>query len=282
MIKTDIIRTEEKLMINFMEKMLNRKYDLNQEILNIETLLKEQHYGEDTANNCISNNFKTWEFNNNYITFQQLKKDMGIYSIIDKAKIDKNCDLNDYIYYAEYICNIIHLAHEPYYICRNVPIIQKHITNVLNQINYETHYLEDKDYTIIIEKDWQVTESAEIIQDKYNLGEQIYLYRHHSMQGKLNEKADILCRLYKHCEDITPILKNYQYTTLVTDITNLSNNLDIRHAPKDKAKKVLNSLTDEELETWYDELFKLCLDAIILADHSEKRKDIKQLSEKLK
>ena len=93
----------------------------------------------------------------------------------------------------------------------------------------------------------------------------------------MDKKADILCRLYKYCETIENQAKSYGLTTLLEDITSLSNKLDVRHAPKEKQKIVLDGMSAEEVEEWFDELFRLYLSLIILVDYTSKRKDIKSL-----
>ena len=131
-------------------------------------------------------------------------------------------------------------------------------------------------------KKWKVSNAAEIIQDTYNLGEKIYLYNHHSLKGQLFEKSDILCRLYKVFESgKESMLKSNQFTTLASDISFLSDKLDVRHAPNKQQKILLAGFTKEEQECWYDDLFNLYLNMIILCEHIEKRKDIKELSRKL-
>ena len=114
------------------------------------------------------------------------------------------------------------------------------------------------------------------------MGEKIYLYNHYSLRGKLNDKADILCRLYKAFEGGKEgVLKANNYISLTSDIGFLSDKLDVRHAPNIQQKILLDGFTSEEQKQWYDDLFNLYLDMLILCDHIEKRKDIKELSKKL-
>jgi hypothetical protein len=209
---------------------------------------------------------------------------MHLNEIINNA--EKNTtDIDTFIYFSESIYNLIYVADYNNLTTlskQNQRVIAENINNVLSQLNYKVYYCESECYYKVVENDWKVAEAAEIIQDKYDLGEKIYLYNHYSLRGKLNDKADILCRLYKVFEGGKEgILKANNYISLASDIGFLSDKLDVRHAPNRQQKILLDGFTSEEQEQWYDDLFNLYLDMLILCDHIEKRKDIKELSVKL-
>ena len=267
-----------------MEKLTNRKFNLSDEVLIIEFLLNEKTYWDPNLFNVIDSNFREWKHRKNFISLSDLYKKLGINDIIIHAKSDQ-IDVESYIFYAECVINIINIVQIDNlcsFNCRNWKVINDNIRNTLEQLNYDIKYFRKEDYFRIIVKDWKITESAEIIQDTYDLGEKIYLYNHHSLKGELYEKADILCRLYKVFESgKEAILKSNQFTTLASDIGFLSDKLDVRHAPNRQQKVLLEGLTKKEQEALYDDLFNLYLDMIILCDHIEKRKKIKELSKKL-
>ena len=267
----------------FIENLLERKYNFNDEILAINRLFTMVKYYESIKTHC-SKKFLSWKHRNNFISLSDMCDSLGISDIEKKAKnkLQQNT-LEDLIVYCEYITNIMNISND-FILNRDnyfAESIKQNIRNILNCINYEIRYFKSEDYFKILEKDWQVTEAAEIVQDDHNLGELIYEYRHHSLKGKLYDKADRLCRLYKYFEGIAGKLKSNQHANLASDIGALCDKLDIRHKPSKSEKIVIDGLTQEELENWYDELFKLFLQAIIISDFIDKRKDINELKVKL-
>lgn len=271
-------------MKSFIEQLISRNFDLSDEILTIEHLLNEKSLYDPTLYTMIDARFRKWKHRKNLISLRDLYEKMGIDTIVSNANQNNIC-LNEYIFYAECMVNIINIPNlnDLYTFNRETwMVINDNLNNVIEQLNYEIRYFKSEQYFKIIIKDWKVSESAEIIQDTYNLGEKIYLYNHHSLKGKLFEKADILCRLYKVFESgKESTLKSNQFTALASDIGFLSDKLDVRHAPNRQQKVLLDGLTKSEQESLYDDLFNLYLDMLILCEHIEKRKDIKELSKKL-
>lgn len=271
-------------MSSFIENLINRKFDLSEEILSINDLFERGTYYDPSLKDIVSQRFTKWKHRSNFIRLSQMFDKMGINNIISRAKVG-SIKIDKFIYFVECIYNLLSDLEQNSIreFNRNTKqAIYQNINNVLNQLNYSIKYFNNEDYFKVIENDWKVSCAADIIKDRYDLGEKIYLYGHYSMKGKLYDKADILCRLYKVFEDGNATkLKACHYSTLVNDIGFLADKLDVRHAPDNKEKILLSGLTKEEQENWYDELFTLYLDMLILCDHIDKRKDIKELSTKL-
>jgi hypothetical protein len=111
----------------------------------------------------------------------------------------------------------------------------------------------------------------------------ILMYHHASLKGQLEEKRDILRRIAKEYE---PLLNkeiegfhDYFYKA-----NNMLNNLDIRHNnTKGKHKNVLaTSLSNEELENWYDELYQLLLFCVLIKDNKERKDKMTEFLKGLK
>lgn len=269
--------------MSFIEQLISRKFNLSQEVQSIHKLMNECSPYSSSAYSMIKENFRQWKHRNNYIDLEQLFESEGLNAIIQESK-NNLVNKESFIYFSESIINLLRLAYTEggYSNCKNFSIILQNITNVLNQLNYKIVQIESEDYYKIIEDDWKVSAAAEIISDKYNLGEKIYIYGHYSLKGKLYDKADILCRLYKVFEGkLESKLKANNYSALASDIGFLSDKLDVRHAPDKKQKILLEGFSSEEQEQWYDDLFSLYLDALILCEHIDKRKDVKELRKKL-
>ena len=220
-----------------------------------------------------------WPLRNNYVSVDLFLTEMGLLEITDFSAIGANISIEQYVYYVEFILNMVLFVDN-----NNETGYGKHIldnvVNVLGPLNYTIHF-EDEKQVHVIQKDILVSEAAEIVQDSYELGESIYSFNYRELKGNLNGKSDIICRLYKYIESITSSAKQYGYSTLLEDIKDLSNKLDVRHTTNDKQEEVINSMGKDEYESWLDELFNLSLSLIVLVDYTSKRKDIKELKSRL-
>ena len=262
----------------FLDILTQRKYDLASEINAVESLLRRKNSGSSIAR-IFSENFLQWPLRNNYINVETFLTQTGLAEIIENSDCEEHISVDEFTFYAEYILNMLS------YIIRiassvDIRPVANNINNVLDQLNFKSH-IDKKGHVHIIEKDYMVSESSEIVQDNYGLGESIYAYNYRETAGNLFSKADILCRLYKYYETVEAQARSFGLVTLVDDISTLSNKLDIRHAPTKKQEIVIANMTKQELEEWYDELFRLFLSLIILVDYKNRRKDIKTLKGKL-
>jgi len=263
-------------MTHFVDELLNRNYSLSKEIVALETLFLKKSGGYSIYEK-FSSHFIEWKLRNNYIEFDDFFTETGLEDITEKGYNGFDISIEEYTYYCEYMLNVLNfpIVWEERYAR---PILDN-MTNVLERLNYTVHLSDDVYH--IVEKDVMVSEAADIVQSDYDLGEGIYSFNYREMQGNLNKKADILCRLYKYIEGITPQAKQYGYSGLLEDIKDLSNKLDVRHMPSAKQVLVIEGMSKEEYEAWLDELFKLSLSLIILVDYTSKRKDIRELKSEL-
>ena len=263
----------------FLDALANRKYNLAEEIHAIEDLSHRRHLG-DSIFSYFSYNFLSWHRRNNYVDVNVFLHSTGLNRIIHLSNKGLLVSLDEYLYYSEYILNIVEFVQHSYPNHPMIDPIRNNIMNVLEQINYTVH-CDENDDVHIVENDVLISESAEVVGNTYDLGEKIYAYNYRDLAGDLNAKADILCRLYKYYETIETKAKSYGFANLADDISALSNKLDVRHAPTQKQEIVLGTMTKAEIEEWYDELFRLYLSLIILVDYKEKRRDIKDLKSQL-
>lgn len=259
-------------MEHFVDKLLNRKYDLRSEINAIERLFVEK-VNHESMYDKMCKEFLYWRLRNNYIHFDTFMKETGIEDIVERCYGGRPVSLEEYIYYCEYMLNVIS--------CRSVSehphkhFIEQNIFNILNQLNYTMH--SENGIRHIIENNILVSEAAEVVKENYDLGEAIYSFNYREVQGDISRKADIICRLYKNIESIEGKAKNFGYSKLLEDIKELSNKLNVRHTPTQKQETVIAAMGKTSYESWLDELFKLCLSMMVLVDYTEKRKDIKEL-----
>lgn len=263
-------------MEHFIDNLLNREYNLNDEILAVEDLFLKRNPFK-SMYDVMDENFLSWKKRNNYVDFDTFFEDMGISNIVEKCNYKIPISLDEFLYYCEYMLNM--LVFEPVFKHVNSKYIKENICNLLEKLNYQQH--RNNGNIHIVEKNVLVSEAADALQDNYELGECIYSFNYREFKGDVYKKADILCRIYKYLESITAKAKEYGYNSLLEDIKDLSNKLDIRHAPKQQQEIVISEMGKEEYESWLDELFKLSLSLIVLVDYRNKRKDIKELKAKL-
>ena len=73
--------------------------------------------------------------------------------------------------------------------------------------------------------------------------------------------------------------------TLEDSIFTLLNNLNLRHNNIDTDSKEYNSfvatMPKKEIESWYDEVYQLCLLAFLEIDNVERARKVKELKQKL-
>lgn len=272
--------------MGFMEELLNRKFDLAEEILSLNKLLNENRekqdyeFGYASIEKVVSIKFREWKHCSNYIELYQMKRSMGIKDILDNSLKNIGITVNEYIQYVEYAINISAFC-EKYMRHQNIKLIIHNIENVLDFYNYKLDFLPQKDIYIVVPKEYETEFAVEIIREP-NLCENIIMYNHHSNKGNVFNKAIILSRLFMYYE------KNLEQTitninnTLDKEIGELSNKLKIRHdKPNRKEELVVGVMTDEELEKWYDKLFALYLRTIILVENLKVKPEIEELRRRL-
>ena len=61
--------------------------------------------------------------------------------------------------------------------------------------------------------------------------------------------------------------------------TNMLNNMNIRHNNKSgkNKKELIAQMSDEELESWYDELYQLLLFCVLIKDNKERKDKVDEL-----
>jgi hypothetical protein len=286
-------------MESFFEKFAKQKVNFAKEVNTLDLLLRQKDSLHNTVsvhsvlNDCylkIDNKYR-----NNTINYEDLIQSSGLYRITDNVKnvqcYDENfsyhiLSFDDYRAYSECLYslltnsevkNIITEKRKIYFyyefLYDNYQAILTNIRDTIEKLNHKI-FENPNGFSIIVEKDYAVTQAAEIIGDKYELGEQLYLFHHYSLKGNLNEKSDILCRLYKYYEGIKDTLKANALSSLTYSIGILSNKTDTRHAPAEKEIAVLAGKNEQEMEEIYDTLFSLYLIAIITADYYENKKSV--------
>ena len=270
-------------MKHFMDIVQEQELNYNNDVLFIENLLKKD---KGTLYNLIAEGFNDWEHRKSFNTLNDFQKANGISHILTKAENKgEKISEEELIYYFEYILNTIpliknNLASASALIFNSDrETIRKNIRVRTENLGYDI--FQDNGLFFIVKKNSYIDIAKSIVDEKYNLDNDLILYNHEATNGDLNKKADILCRFYKYIESIHGDVKQFGFEDLYEDISKLMNDLDIRHNPTDKNIKVMESLGETEIEKWYDEIFRLCVSLTILVDYKSKKKDIKVLKGQL-
>ena len=164
----------------------------------------------------------------------------------------------------------------------NVQFYLQQISQVIEKIGYMQ--AEQNGLTIFVEKDpaaIAVTESEFIPE---SLSYRLISYNHYSMKGNLAEKKATLLDLVNLLEPQRINLERID-KTFARDLFYAFNNFHIRHNNADpqspKFKKPIGDLAKEQLEFWYDEVYQMCLLAILRLEHADRKKTFEALKSEI-
>ncbi len=158
-----------------------------------------------------------------------------------------------------------------------------YISKVIGAIGYMES--REDSFTIFVPKDSvaiSVAESEKIPQD---LSYKIISYNNHSMKGNLQGKKNTILRLTDLLEPKRKDLDKVD-KTLSSDLFYLFNNLNLRHnnidpASKGKYKQAVAEMDQGQLETWYDEIYQMCLFAFMSLEQADRKVKINELKQKI-
>lgn len=270
-------------------EILESRYDINNEFVVIEQLfnspllIDNRYYNngnQTTIVNAVSNTcFYQWKQRGTCLSAVDMMKKLdliGLKAFTDERKI---CKL-------EYICNMINLVNTKLFSPQFTKtyeffMFEQNIKILLEHLNYEEHVFDEDEKVILIPKNPAATAVAEISSEDTAMA--ILMYHHASLKGKLAEKKDILRRIAQEYE---PTLDKpiEGFTDYFKTANNMLNNLDIRHNNRDgkNKKELVLTLTDLELENWYDELYQLLLFCVLIKDNKDRKDKIAKFLKDLK
>lgn len=228
--------------------------------------------------NMIDEIFPTWKARGSCVCCKNMRQELGINDIHKKTNFTEDYILTCLEYYKNIFILFINrvapkLDHYAYSYLNSFHMLNPNMDKLLDYLNYEQHVFEKEEMVILIPKNPAATAVAEISSE--NTAMAILMYHHTSLKGQLEEKRDILRRIAKEYE---PLLnkKTEGFHDYFDKANNMLNNLDIRHNNTEgRHKNVLaTSLSDEELENWYDELYQLLLFCVLIKDNKDRKDKI--------
>ncbi len=153
------------------------------------------------------------------------------------------------------------------------------INMILELVGYDK-IIQNSGLVHFVEKNPAVISVAEIVSQE--LAPTVLEYNHHSLKGNVEGKKKILRALAGNIEP-----KERQLYAINQPLKNqlfyLFNNFNIRHnnrEPGSNHNKLLDDMSDAELESIYDDTYQMWLLATLLLDNRERTERIKMYSER--
>lgn len=117
-----------------------------------------------------------------------------------------------------------------------------------------------------------------------SLSNDIMYYGHRDMAGNIKGKRDILVHLCLYLEGVRQDIERIS-GSVANALFNMANQLEVRHnniaEQSPKYKPFVASLSQQQLEHWYDNLFKLCITAILAVDAKLALDEYKEKQERM-
>lgn len=212
----------------------------------------------------------------------------SLFDMMNELELDQpSDDLNDLFVFCEFLIAVMPKNVKRGSIYESISkVIWGNIENILEKTNHE--FIQDprhNDRYIIVEKNKSATLAAQIVEDE-EVAFELLEYNHHALKGELSKKRKILVSIGAYIEPILreKTLSNAGYKELESNVGFLLNKFHIRHNNKEgkTAQDYIVSITDEELEVWYDKTYDVLIQAILTNENIEVESAIKQLKKDYK
>lgn len=199
--------------------------------------------------------------------------------------IAESGELEDLLLLMEYVLNfVVEIDSVPdwdYWLYEDAPsFIMDHAKTVCLKIGYKPIIVEDR--IVIVEEDPLAIEAAQMLSEG-----NAYLpfqYHHSSFQGDIEGKKGIILSLAHELESRRNELEAID-RSLASDLFFLLNNLNIRHnnieESSPKYKPYVASMSDTEIEAWYDKTFRMSLIALAQLNDRPTEPEMKTLKAEL-
>lgn len=273
--KYDIAFELSRISHLFSSSLINYKYEIGFR------QIKNENY---TIEDMVSKIFYDWKSRGTCINCEDMKEYIGINEIESK----KTKDLDEVLLCLEYYINIRYLflnkmfpnLAKGYRVSSNFQLLNDNINILLDHINYEKVIFKEEEKVILVPKDPAATAVAEI--SSKDVAFAILKYHHASLKGQVEEKRKLLRSIANEYEPLLnkPIDGFKEY---FDKATNMLNNMNIRHNNKSgkNKKELVAQMSDEELESWYDELYQLLLFCVLVKDNRDRKDKVDELLKRI-
>lgn len=208
----------------------------------------------------------------------------SVYSMMKDLKLDVASDnIDDLFVFCEFLTAVMQTNVSKGSICDSqCTAICQNIKNILDKTNHQLVKDPQKDRSIIVEKSKTASLAAQIVEDD-KISFELLEYNHYALRNDLSMKRKILTSIGAYIEPVLKdnILQGSGYKDLESNAGFLLNKFHIRHNNKEgkTAQDYIVSISDEELEKWYDRTYDVLIQVIITNENIAIEKDIKQLKQ---
>lgn len=271
-------------------EILEEKYDIEEEIRKISNLFNNMKFMKTnplnfqselyTIEKLVDDVFSHWKQRGSCLNCAEMK---------DKLHLMQNfSDFDNIINALEYYSNILYIVEYkidkpvslPLRGCEEYKMLLENIDILIDQLHYKKQTFEEEDKVILVPKDPAATAVAEI--SSKDVAFAILKYHHASLKGQIEEKRKLLLSIANEYEPLLnkPIAGFKEY---FDKATNMLNNMNIRHNNKSgkNKKELIAQMGDDELESWYDELYQLLLFCVLIKDNKERKDKVDDLLKRI-
>ena len=266
---------------NFYALLAQREFDAKKEFSTLWTLfcVEKCYYtgyggGYPMAVWVDQNIFRNLSFRGSFVTLKEMMDELGI-----EARTAVNVE--KLLLFCELIAAVLPQQGVAYdeYLAKQKKTIFENITYILERTNHEWKKAQNGS-SIIVEKNKAATMAAQLVTDP-TVAFKLIEYNHFAIKGHLAEKKAVLISVASYIEPIlnSKALSAAGYRQLESDAGFIFNNFHIRHNNKEgsKANDYIATISNKDLEEWYDKAYELALSVIIINDYLSLETDIKNI-----
>lgn len=274
---------------SFFERM-EREIDFQKEYEKIEhVILNEYEYVGHTIENEIEKYFREWEDRQNYMSFYELRKELGFTYYTTRNYKESNVPngfitcIEDFLLYCEMIRNLLkHTYIKSPYNEQRILDINRTIQFDLDRINHQ-FYVYGDGREIVVQKNAATSAVADIVEPI--LADEIVRYNHYLLKGDLESKKDILIKIAAALEPMRQNLRDAN-KTIENDLFFLVNRMNIRHNNCDSRDsknycEEFDKLSKSEKESWYDEIYQESLMAFLTLEQKKRERKIAEFKQRI-
>jgi hypothetical protein len=189
----------------------------------------------------------------------------------------------EFIIFMEFVENMLSLfiryvKKHNHQLMNSFKLLDENAETLLDHFNLTTYEIWEDEKVIIIEKNRAASAAAEVVDS--DLAKDIVQYNHYLLKGEVEIKRDIITRLAKELEPKLGQLEKAD-EILADQLSVFFDNMNIKYNNTDPDDKNFVKHTAKmdaiEVEEVYDEIYQMILLALLLLEHTEREKYVKEL-----
>lgn len=269
-------------------ELLENKFSLKEEVGRLEKLAKMDNVICDDIYNYDLEEFVDkyclagWKNRNRCISYDDMRVKLEITSFW----MQQGSSAIRALMYIEFMANMVYICekyieryeqYDNYKVTSAFLCIKDNLISIAENMNMEFKVFDDKEQILLIEKDSATMAVAEIVES--DIAYDLIQYNHFLLKGDIEAKRKILKSLANKFEEVRPLLKMANYSTLESNTGYLLNKLNIRHNNLTGKNMVpyVRDMGKKELEEWYDEIYQMVLLCVLVADNITRNKKVEEL-----